>query len=117
MSISEDRFRHACELACEHIRKVSPYDTGNLALNAIKIEFPTPDECRIYVDESIAPYMPFTNERWDHKMVKMGNFRPGETVERFRTWDNPNEGWWDRACREAIEIIQNYLGGTLSNKD
>jgi hypothetical protein len=112
-AVSDQDFRAACDLAFEWIVNHAPYDTGNLALNAIKIEYPTPQTCRIYVDETIAPYMPFTNEHWEHKLIRMGNFRPGETVERFRTWDNPNEGWWDRACEEAIHIIQDLLGGDL----
>lgn len=115
--ISDRDFRAACELALEYIMSVAPYDTGNLALNALKIEFPSPRVCRIYVDEAIAPYMQFTNEPWEHKMIKMGNFRPGETVDRFRAWDNPNEGWWDNACQQAMLIIQDLLGGTLVNTD
>lgn len=113
-AVADQDFRAACELACEWIIDHAPYDTGNLALNSIKIEFETPQVCRIYVDETIAPYMPFTNEHWEHKIIKMGNFRPGEVVERLRTWDNPNEGWWDRVCKEAIEIIQDLLGGQLN---
>jgi hypothetical protein len=58
--------------------------------------------------------MVFTNEPWEHKIIKMGNFRPGEVVERLRTWDNPNEGWWNRVCEEAMQIIQDLLGGVLT---
>jgi hypothetical protein len=111
--ISDEDFAAACELAYEQLRELAPYDTGNLALNAIQIEFVSPTECKIRVDEAIAPYMPFTNEKWEHKWIKMGNFKPGEVVERFRTWDNPNEGWWNRACRFIIEIIADLLGGEV----
>ena len=111
--VARSRFVKVCEEACEIIRKLAPYDTGNLALNAIKIEFPNENTCRIYVDESIAPYMVFTNEPWEHKIIKMGNFRPGETIERMRTWDNPNEGWWDNACKVAMDYIHQQLGGVL----
>jgi hypothetical protein len=112
--VNDADFRAACELAFEYIMEHAPYDTGNLALNALKIEFPYPWKCVIYVDETIAPYMKYTNEHWEHKLIKMGNFRPGEVVERMRTWDNPNEGWWNKVCEEAIAIIQDLLGGELT---
>ncbi|MDE6398603.1 MAG: hypothetical protein K2L51_04720, partial [Clostridiales bacterium] len=84
------------------IKRMSPIKTGNLRYNAIKFEMPSPNTFKIFVDESVAPYMPYTNEVWEHKLIKMGNFVPGEVVERMRTWDNPNEGWFDRAVRTAI---------------
>lgn len=36
--------------------------TGNMAFNASKIEFTDDRTCNIYVDENIAPYVPYTNE-------------------------------------------------------
>ena len=111
--ISDEDFAAACELAYGELLERAPFDTGNLALNAIKIEFPSPQECRIYVDEDIAPYMPYTNEPWEHKWIKMGNFKPGQVVERFRTWDNPNEGWWNDACEYLINLIADLLGGDI----
>lgn len=97
--ISNNDFKAACELALEQFRSLAPYDTGNLAMHAIRIEFPSPDECRIYVDETIAPYMPFTNEQW--------------ISERWHGRKNPNEGWWNAACEIIIEMIADILGGEL----
>lgn len=114
--ITDEDFAAACELAYEQLIELAPYDTGNLALNAIQIEFVSPTECKIYVDEKIAPYMPFTNEKWEHKWIKMGNFKPGEVVERFRSWDNPNENWWNRACEFIMGIIADLLGGELKKQ-
>lgn len=97
--VSSADFKAACELAVEEFRRLAPYDTGNLARNAIRIEFTTPDECHIYVDEVIAPYMPFTNEPW--------------ISPRWRGKQNPNEGWWQAACELITGIMQELLGGEL----
>ena len=83
---------------CEAIlRDRAPYKTGNLRYNAIKLEMLDANTARLYVDEEIAPYMPYTNEKWIN--------RPGI---------NPNEGWFDEAAQEIIRFIANYTGGALS---
>ena len=97
--IGDRDFIAACELAIEELRKLAPYDTGNLALNGIRIDFPTPKECHIYVDESIAPYMPFTNEKW--------------LSPKWNDRQNPNEKWWDTACELIMGVIADLLGGEL----
>ena len=99
---TDAEFKKACELAVEQLRTLAPYDTGNLALNAVQIEFVNARECHIYVDEAIAPYMPFTNEPWVSPK-----------------WDgkkNPNEGWWQNACEYLVGVIQGQLGGELKGK-
>ncbi len=101
---------------CESIlRARAPYKTGNLRYNAIKLEMIDENTCRLYVDESIAPYMPYTNEPWEQKLIKMGNFKKGETVTRLRTWSNPNEGWFDKAAEEIAQHIARRLGGQLKS--
>lgn len=97
--ISDEDFAAACELAYEQLIELAPYDTGNLALNAIQIEFISPTECKIHVDEKIAPYMPFTNENW--------------VSPRWKGAKNPNENWWNRACEFIMGIIADLLGGEL----
>lgn len=100
--ISDEDFAAACELAYEQLIELAPYDTGNLALNAIQIEFVSPTECKIYVDEKIAPYMPFTNEKW--------------ISPRWNGAENPNESWWNRACEFIMGIIADLLGGELKKQ-
>lgn len=95
------------------IRRMSPIKTGNLRYNAIRFEMPDHQTFYIYVDESLAPYMPYTNEVWRQKIIKMGNFVPGEVIERMRTWRNPNEGWFDRAARTAILYVKHRTKGEL----
>ena len=77
--------------AIKILKRRAPYDTGNLAYNAIKYRIEGKNLV-IYVDEEVAPYMACTNERWVN--------RPGK---------NPNEKWW----QEAIEFIIKYLAQEL----
>lgn len=95
------------------LRDMAPIRTGNLRYNAIKLEMPSVDKIVLYVDESIAPYMPYTNEVWRQKLIKMGNFVPGEVVERMRTWRNPNEGWFDKAARAIALYVAHKTGGQI----
>ena len=97
--VKTKRFRRACERACKTLRNLAPYDTGNLALNAIKIEFTSLNECVIYVDESIAPYMPYTTRPW--------------VSPRWRGKKNPNEGWWQAAGELLVELIAQELQGEI----
>lgn len=79
-------------------REYVPYDTGNMALNALQYRV----EGRyitIYINTRVAPYVPYTNEPW---------LSP--------KWDgkkNPNEGWWDTFCNEFIERFNRKLRGTI----
>ena len=93
------KFRQVCERAVKQLRGLAPYDTGNLAKNAIKIEFPSANECHIYVDESIAPYMPFTTRPW--------------VSPKWRGKKNPNEGWWQAAGELIAEYIAELVGGEI----
>ncbi len=80
---------------CESILRMrAPYKTGNLRYNAIKLEMPDANTARLYVDESVAPYMKYTNEPW-----KRG--------------DNPNVNWFDRAVQEIAEHIAARTQGEL----
>ena len=90
----------------ELLRNIAPRDTGNLAFNAIKIEWHGEDEAEIYVDgdgdDGIAPYMPFTNEPW--------------VAERWNGKENPNEGWWQKAIEQIIQQLNAEFGGINENK-
>lgn len=66
------------------LQSFSPIRTGNLRYNSIRLERTGENEIRIYVDEKIAPYMPFTNEPW--------------LSPRWNGKKNPNEAWFDNAA-------------------
>lgn len=110
--MTSNEFIKLCKECEAMLRAAAPVDTGILKKDAIKIEI-VGNTCRLYVDENIAPYMPYTNEPWEQKLIKMGNFKKGETVTRLRTWRNPNEGWFDRVVQLIAEHIAQRLQGEL----
>lgn len=71
-----------------------PYDTGNLKFNAIKGIWINPNLYRIYIDEEVAPYVYFTQEKWEKGK-------------------NPNEGWVEKAVNYIAQYIAQRLGGTI----
>lgn len=75
-----------------------PWDTGNMATNALKYEI-IGNELHIYVDEEIAPYVPFTNEPW--------------VSPKWNGKTNPNEGWWEEWCATFKNRLATKLKGEL----
>lgn len=112
--MTPEAFSQLGQECLELVKSLSPIDTGNLRYNAIRFEMPDINTYVIYVDEQIAPYMPYTNEVWRQKLIKMGNFLPGGVVEKMRTWKNPNEGWFDRAARTIALYAAQKTGGTIT---
>ncbi len=81
------------------LRSIAPYDTGNLSANAIKLERTGVREWRLYVDQNVAPYMPYTNEPW--------------TSPHWGGKQNPNEQWWNKSITEFMRRLVQSLGGEL----
>jgi hypothetical protein len=99
-TVSFSKFKKACTRAKKIVKfYIAPYRTGNLANNALKIEFPSKNVCYIYVDESVAPYMPYTTKPW--------------ISPRWHGKKNPNEGWWQRAGESVADAIADKVGGEL----
>lgn len=73
--------------------------TGNMAFNATKLIFPSPTTCSIVIDESIAPYMPYTNEPW--------------ISPKWKGHKNPNEHWFDKSALWVAKEIAKRLHGTV----
>ena len=71
--------------------------TGNLKYNAIKLDYLGNGVYRLWVDESIAPYMPYTNEPWESPMWKGAK--------------NPNEKWFENAQEVITQKIAKSLKG------
>lgn len=94
-------FSRACLGAVEELRRLCPKDTGNLAYNAIRYKWEDPDTFQIWIDESIAPYMPYTNEPWKSPF--------------WRGKKNPNEGWFDRATEFIVNHIAREFKGEISH--
>lgn len=75
-----------------------PYDTGNMANDALRYSINN-GVIDIQVEESVAPYVPYTNEPW---LSTKWNGKP-----------NPNEGWWQRFADEFARRLATKLRGDL----
>ena len=73
--------------------------TGNMAFHAAKIEFPYRGLCKIYIDEEVAPYVPFTNEKW--------------ISPKWKKHKNPNEGWFGRATYAVAKTLSLRFHGAI----
>lgn len=74
--------------------------TGNLKHNALQYRWVNQNTFEIFMNESVAPYTPYTNEPW--------------ISPRWNGTQNPNEQWWQKACEDAMEIIAKQLGGKIT---
>lgn len=102
--MNTEDFVKVCQEIVKDLKRNAPRDTGNLAENSIRIEFlDNGNTCKIYVDERIAPYMPFTNEPW--------------ISPRWNGKKNPNEQWWNNSSEKLAEDIATYTGGTLIREE
>ena len=79
-------------------RLVIPIDTGNLRYNAFKVERVDETTWKVYIDEKIAPYAVYVNEKW--------------VSPKWNGKTNPNEGFW----RKVFEFIANQIAVALNGK-
>lgn len=105
--MTKERFDQVCMKCVELVKQFAPIDTGNLRYNAIRYEWIDENTFKIYVDgtpdnkNSIAPYMPYTNEPWISK--------------KWNGKKNPNEGWWQKAVEFIAQYISEELNGEIEN--
>lgn len=99
MKISKARQESIIKNIVAYFRWRAPKDTHNLERNGIRFEYKGNGVWEIWADESIAPYMKYTNENW-------GQFHPPLLGKK-----NPNESWWDEACEHAIQMFCDALKG------
>lgn len=85
------------------LRFQTPIDTGNMRYNATYAKYLGDGVWEIVVDESIAPYVPYTNEPW--------------ISEKWNGKKNPNEGWFDRASALVATYIAGRLQGQVERKE
>lgn len=102
--MSGEEFTRICYDAVEELKKRTPIDTGNMRNNAVTIEFFDGGKtCKIYVDEQIAPYVFYTNEKW--------------ISPKWNGKENPNEKWFDKASEYIVDFLTQRLSGTTEKKD
>ena len=100
--MTDSEFDALCFYILKEFRKMTPYKTGNMCNNATKLEMVNAKTCKIYVDEAIAPYLPYTYYEWK--------------APRWNGAKNPNEGWFDRACEKAIKSAASLFKGAKLEK-
>ena len=74
--------------------------TGNMAYNALQSRFKalkTKYKAEIYIDDKIAPYFHYTNEKW--------------VSPKWKGHKNPNEGWVKRGTDNVVRLITQELNG------
>lgn len=97
LSIS-NRLKLACDSLCTVLKSNAPYDTGNLALNAIRVLETEPGVFCVAIGGELAPYAKYTQEAWQRGT-------------------NPNEGWINRGIEEAMPLIRDIMSGAISEDD
>ena len=84
--------------AQKYLRRVCPYDTGNLN-NSISVNIED-GRAFIKIGGELAPYAVYTNERW--------------VAPRWKGAKNPNEKWIDNAVKNLAIQFSAMFGGELS---
>lgn len=91
------RIEEAINKAFNYAReKVPPNKTGNLRYNSLLIRPIGVDIVQIYINQDIAPYAPYTIEKW--------------VSPKWNGKQNPNEGWWDRFCEVFMNELARIMG-------
>ena len=102
-NVTDTDFAIMCYRATAKLRALAPKDTGNLAYNGVRLVFVSKKEALLYIDETVAPYMPYTNEPW--------------LSPRWNGKKNPNEGWFDRSAEAIAEMMKDMTKGVMKRVD
>lgn len=98
--MTDQQFTKICTFMRDDIRSMTPYATGNLANNATLLRPVGTNEIRIYVDENIAPYFRYVNDR--PTLLSKGRMRK-----------NPNHEYFQHAVEVAIKNLARKIGGEI----
>lgn len=102
--MTDQQFTTVCTSMLHDIRKDTPKLTGNLANNATLIRSVGANEMRIYVDEKIAPYFPYVNNRVSYRVK--GKFGSYSKLNR-------NYEYFQKAVETAIENLARKIDGEI----
>ena len=98
MITQEQAVEIAVSIVNQMRKEYVPRDTGNMAFNALQYDVQN-GILTIYIDENIAPYVPYTNEPW--------------ISPKWNGKQNPNEGWWERFTAEFTKRFANKIRGVI----
>lgn len=79
-------------------RVLIPIDTGNLRYNSFKIEPLGNMRWKVFIDDKVAPYAPYVNEKW--------------ISPKWHGKQNPNEGFW----KKVFEFIANQISSATNGQ-
>lgn len=100
--MDQAKFAQIVSFAFKLLQSRAPKDTGNLRYNSMRLTFDS-EGATITVDQSIAPYMPYTNEPW--------------VSPKWNGRQNPNQYWFDRGFEDLLHVLEWYTGGTAWRSD
>ncbi len=102
--MDEEAFVALVAECVEILRQRSPIKTGNLRRDAIRVFYEDGgNTAHIYVDQAIAPYMPYTNEPW--------------VAKRWNGRKNPNEYWFDDSAQAIANHIAKVTKSNIGRAD
>ncbi len=102
--MTDQQFTNICTDMLHNIQSMTPWATGNLADKATKITGEGTNEIRIYVDENIAPYFKYVNNRPTYRVKgKFGSY----------TKQNRNYEYFQHAVEVAIENLARKIDGVI----
>lgn len=99
------RLKLACDALCTILKAEAPYDTGNLALDGIRVIEGEPGYFYVAVGGEIAPYAKYTQESWDNFDAPLKGKK------------NPNEGWINRGIEKALPLIKQIMEGAITEDE
>ena len=102
--MTDQQFTFVCSSMLHDIRDMTPKLTGNLADKATLLRSVGANEIRIYVDENIAPYFKYVNNRPTYRVKgKFGSY----------TRQNRNYEYFQHAVEEAVENLARKINGEI----
>ena len=102
--MTDQQFTFVCSSMLHDIRDKTPKLTGNLADKATLLRSVGANEIRIYVDENIAPYFKYVNNRPTYRVNgKFGSY----------TKQNRNYEYFQHAVEEAVENLARKINGEI----
>lgn len=114
------KFNSLCSQIYDHIRSQTPYDTGNLHDKATKIQRLGDAKVKIFVDEAVAPYFKYVNNRQTLTTQRYPLLPKDGKLDRRKdkpkvshTRQNRNYHYFEEALEEVLKEIARETGATL----
>lgn len=107
--MTESDVERLAELARIYIYMHTPYDTGNLRQNSLKIERIGEKSWRIFIDLDIAPYQVYLNE-------KPSKWHKQKTGGEWYAKKNRHYHWWEHMMEDLAVYLQTVSQGDINRE-